>query len=166
MISTRSFKLKSLDRATYGENLLAELSKELRHQNISSTGRRQLYSYLSFYRLYPQIVRAVPAQCRQLIPDKVTASEKVRTPSAQLITDPEKLLNTLSYSHFDLLIGLNDDLKRSFYEIHCMHGNWSVRELKRQIGSIYYERSGFAVSYFFLRSCGHPAILVVVTPQF
>ncbi len=138
------FELRGLDRATYGDNLLGELSKELRLHNISSTGRRQIYNYLSFYRLYPQIVRTVPAQCRQLIPDEVKVREKVRTASAQLVSDPEKLLNTLSYSHFELLVGLNDDLQRSFYEIQCMHGNWSVRELKRQIGSLYYERSGLS----------------------
>lgn len=138
------FELRGLDRATYGDNLLDELSKELRHQNISSTGRRQLYNYLSFYRSYPQIVRTVSAQYHQLIPDQVTSSEKVRTPSAQLVTAPEKLLNKLSYSHFELLIGLDDDLKRSFYEIQCICGNWSVRELKRQIGSLYYERSGLS----------------------
>ncbi|NGX53550.1 MAG: hypothetical protein K1000chlam4_00262 [Chlamydiae bacterium] len=138
------FELRGLDRATYGDNLLGELSKELRLHNISSTGRRQIYNYLSFYRLYPQIVRTVPTQCRELIPDEVKVREKVRTASAQLVSDPEKLLNTLSYSHFELLIGLDDDLKRSFYEIQCMHGNWSVRELKRQIGSLYYERSGLS----------------------
>ncbi|MDI6740295.1 MAG: cytoplasmic protein, partial [Candidatus Edwardsbacteria bacterium] len=42
------------DRAHYGENLLDELSKELRKGNISNTGRRQLYNYLSLYRTYPE----------------------------------------------------------------------------------------------------------------
>lgn len=50
----------------------------------------------------------------------------------------------LSYSHFDLLVDIDDDTKRSFYEIECLRGNWSVRELKRQIGSLYYERSGLS----------------------
>jgi predicted nuclease of restriction endonuclease-like (RecB) superfamily len=31
-----------------------------------------------------------------------------------------------------------------FYEIECIRGNWSVRELKRQINSLYYERSGLS----------------------
>lgn len=39
---------------------------------------------------------------------------------------------------------LDDDLKRTFYEIECLRGGWSVRELKRQIGSLYYERSGLS----------------------
>jgi predicted nuclease of restriction endonuclease-like (RecB) superfamily len=31
-----------------------------------------------------------------------------------------------------------------FYEVECIRGNWSVRELKRQISSLYYERSGLS----------------------
>ena len=30
------------------------------------------------------------------------------------------------------MVQLDDPLKRAFYEIECMRGNWSVRELKRQ----------------------------------
>ncbi len=42
------------------------------------------------------------------------------------------------------MIAISDNTKRSFYEIECIRGNWSVRELKRQIGSLYYERSGLS----------------------
>lgn len=55
------FELHGSDRASYGDNLLSELSRALRRHNISNTGRRQLYNYLAFYRAYPQIVRTVPA---------------------------------------------------------------------------------------------------------
>jgi len=34
--------------------------------------------------------------------------------------------------------------QRAFYEVECIRGNWSVRELKRQIGSLYYERFGLS----------------------
>ena len=137
------YELSGADRASYGEKLLSELSQELRKHEISNSGRRQLYNYLGFYRTYPQIVRTVPAQSRHLLPATIVR-EKVRTASAQLAIDPEKLLSSLSYSHFEQLIALNDDLKRVFYETECIRGNWSVRELKRQIGSLYYERSGLS----------------------
>ena len=39
---------------------------------------------------------------------------------------------------------VEDPLKRAFYEIECIGGNWSVRVLKRQIASLYYERSGLS----------------------
>ena len=137
------YELRGLDRASYGDHLLRELSSELRRHKISNTGRRQLYNYLAFYRAYPQIVRTVPAQSRHLIPETIH-SQKVRTVSAQLAIAPEKLLGSLSYSHFELLVALDDDLKRAFYEIECIRGTWSVRELKRQINSLYYERSGLS----------------------
>jgi predicted nuclease of restriction endonuclease-like (RecB) superfamily len=138
------FELRGADRADYGDNLLTELSKELRKHEISNTGRRQLYNYLSFYRAYPEIVRTVPAQSRHLIPMSLSTLEKVRTTSAQLAIPPDKLVRTLSYSHLELLLAIEDPLKRAFYEIECIRGNWSVRELKRQIGSLYYERSGLS----------------------
>jgi len=43
-----------------------------------------------------------------------------------------------------LFVDLDDNWKRSFYEIECIRGNWSVRELRRQINSLYYERSGLS----------------------
>lgn len=139
------YELRGADRAKYGEKLLTMLSKELRKHHINSTGRRQLYNYLSFYRVFPEIVRTVPAQSKYLLPTAILSDkEKVRTVSTQLQLPPEKLINTLSYSHLELLVVLDDPLKRAFYEIECIRGNWSVRELKRQIASLYFERSGLS----------------------
>jgi len=137
------YELSGADRANYGDELLVNLSRELKKHGISNCGRRQLYNYLTFYRLYPQIVRTVSAQSGHLLPQK-KYSQKVRTASAQCILSPEKLISSLSYSHFELLIGLDDDLKRAFYEVECFRGSWSVRELRRQIGSLYFERSGLS----------------------
>lgn len=138
------FELRGADRAHYGDRLLDELSLELRKADISNTGRRQLYQYLAFFRTYPQIARTVPAQSRMLLPEVTGHLNKVRTASAQSSIPPETLMNQLSYSHFELLMGLDDDLKRRFYEMECIRGQWSVRELKRQIATLYFERSGLS----------------------
>jgi len=135
--------LEGADRADYGDNLLNEVSKSLRKKKISNTGRRQLYNYLTFYRTYPQIVRTVSAHSSQLLPVSFH-EQKVPTASAQFALEPERLIHSLSYSHFDLLLAIDDPMKRAFYEIECIRGNWSVRELKRQIGSMLYERSGLS----------------------
>lgn len=50
----------------------------------------------------------------------------------------------MSFTHLAELIKNEDSLRRVFYEIECIRGNWSVRELKRQIVSLYYERSGLS----------------------
>ena len=54
------------------------------------------------------------------------------------------LISKLSFTHLVELFALEDDTKRAFYEVECIRGNWSVRELKRQIASLYYERTGLS----------------------
>lgn len=56
----------------------------------------------------------------------------------------EELLQKISFSHFVELLRLDDPLQRAFYEIECIKSGWSVRELKRQIGSLLYERLGLS----------------------
>ncbi len=58
----------------------------------------------------------------------------------------EKLLEKLSYTHLSILLPIEDPLQRTFYEIESIKGTWSVRELKRQISSLYFERSGMSKS--------------------
>ena len=119
------YELRGLDRALYGEKLLVELANRLKELKISNCNRRQLYRYLRFYRLYPEIVGTL---------------------SPQLRTKPERLLQQFSYSHLEKIVDLDDSIKRAFYEIECIRGNWSVRELKRQIGSLYFERTGLSTN--------------------
>ena len=145
------YELRGADRATYGESLLSELAGHLTDHKISNCNRRQLYRYLRFYRLYPQIVGTLSAQLKELLPAGLFESkaasqavEKVGTASPQLHIPPDQLTCRLSYSHLELIVDLEDDLKRAFYEVQSVRGNWSVRELKRQIASLYYERSGLS----------------------
>ncbi len=55
-----------------------------------------------------------------------------------------EMLQSLSFTHISLLLGIDDQLKRSFYIVEAIKGVWSVRELKRQINSLYFERSGLS----------------------
>lgn len=55
-----------------------------------------------------------------------------------------RLVNALSFTHLAELLAIDDPLKRAFYEIECIRGNWSVRALKRQIATLYFERSGLS----------------------
>ena len=134
------YELNGEDRAVYGEKVLSELAKHL--NGVSNCNRRQLYDYLRFYRAYPQIVRTVSAQLQRFLPvSPPAAAEKVPTVSALSGLAPDEAVSKLSYSMFRLLVDLEDGDKRAFYEIESTRGNWSVRELKRQIGSLYYERT-------------------------
>ncbi len=61
-----------------------------------------------------------------------------------LLVPSDIIISKLSYTHFELLLNVSEPLKRTFYEIECIKGTWSVRELKRQIASLYFERSGLS----------------------
>jgi len=46
----------------------------------------------------------------------------------------------LSWSHYRLLMRIESKDKREFYEHECAEARWSVRQLERQVNSLYYER--------------------------
>ena len=52
----------------------------------------------------------------------------------------QTLSSELSWSHYNLLMRIEDNKAREFYANESVKGNWSVRQLKRQIGAFYYER--------------------------
>ena len=161
------FELQGADRARYGDKLLSELARALRDQAVSNVGKRQLYGYLAFYRAYPQIVRTASAQSAQtLLPN--AAVNKVRTASAPSqalpAIDPDTLITRLSYSHFEQLVELEDPMQRVFYEVEALRGNWSVRELKRQIATQYYQRTGLSTDKAAIADLAH-AKAEQATPQ-
>jgi predicted nuclease of restriction endonuclease-like (RecB) superfamily len=158
------FEQKGEDRARYGENLLSELTKSLNIKGLSETN---LKINRQFYTIYPQIGQTLSDELKQLAFDHKTIRQTlsdefqntgnqqlniVHLVPAQLQTydlndlqvPPDKLINRLSFSHLTLLLPIDEPLKRTFYEIECIKGNWSVSELKRQINSLYFERSGMS----------------------
>lgn len=80
----------------------------------------------------------------QLKPNEI---QKRGTPSHELeIAHFERVWARLSFSHLVELIKIDDPQKRLFYELQAIKGTWSVREMKRQISSLYYERSGLSAN--------------------
>jgi len=72
--------------------------------------------------------------------------ETVSRNSDERITNSESVMRNLppslnlSWSHYIALLKIKDGQERKFYELEATTGNWSVRELKRQINSALYER--------------------------
>lgn len=46
----------------------------------------------------------------------------------------------LTWTHYRLLISIEEQDKRSFYEVECVNNQWSTRELERQINTLLFER--------------------------
>jgi predicted nuclease of restriction endonuclease-like (RecB) superfamily len=153
------FEQKGEDRAEYGSKLLSKLAENSKH--IKGLDERSFRNFRFFYKQYPQIQSYIlnhfpklsiwwsptteldfkAKSDRMAIRGSVTAESD----TTNILVPVEKILNHLSYTHLELLCTMEDLLKRTFYEIECIKGTWSVRELKRQINSLYYERSGMSL---------------------
>lgn len=105
-------ELKGEDRAEFGAKIIKQLSKELTEIYGKGFDRSNLYHFLKFYQMFPQIVDTV---CRQF-----------------------SIL--LSWSHYRVLLQVNDKKARDWYEKEAIEQTWSVRTLQRNISSQYYYR--------------------------
>jgi predicted nuclease of restriction endonuclease-like (RecB) superfamily len=155
-------------RAEYGEELLERISRDLTERYGRGFGVVNLSHMKKFYLCWPvaKILQtlsekssgAVDAPIFQSLSEKSSASIQ-QTPSAKSLApisatlsrnlpdDTLSLLRTLAarfplpWSHYVKLLTVKDENARRFYEDEALRGGWSVRQLDRQIGSLFYERT-------------------------
>jgi len=163
------YEMRGTDRAKYGEGVITALADALMMRGIPRCDRRELYRYRVFHLAFPQIVealspllppdseivRTVSGQSSSATDESDTPFPIVESVRPQWALSGRKLVESLSFSHFAELIEIEDPLKRAFYEIECIRGNWSVRALKRQIATLYYERSGLSLDKEKLADMAH-----------
>ena len=158
------YEQKGEDKAKYGDNVLKIISNALSSKGLSETN---LKLNRLLYIAYPTIAQIVLDELKNKIIGIGQTSDEFeddlnvirqtsdelgngiigigQTLSAQSYGElSEKMINSLSFSHITLLLPLDSPLKRAFYAIEAIKGTWSVRELKRQINSLLYERSGIS----------------------
>jgi predicted nuclease of restriction endonuclease-like (RecB) superfamily len=136
------------DRADYGLGLFKAIATRLIKMEVKSLQERNLYLCRDFYRAYPQILQTMSAKS-YLFDFKPFAI--LQTASAILQNPNEAarvnlLLTNLSFSHFIELLKADTNIKRKFYEIQTINNNWAVRDLKRAIESLLFERTGLSVA--------------------
>jgi len=134
------------DRADYGKQLFKAIAESLLKKGLKSIRERHLYLCKDLYKAYPQILRTVSAKSYLI---DFQYSEILRTVSAKLGSDEfqadmNQLLTNLTFSHFIELLKADTGVKRRFYEVHAIQNNWGVRDLKRAIESLLYERTGLS----------------------
>lgn len=157
------FEQKGEERAEYGERLMPTLAKRL---EIPGLNLSNLKSSKALALAYPQNGQTLSGFLEKAFPpargpigqtlsgeffNVLTSSDSgiLQTLSAKsdrpdFALDFVILVQKLSFSHFVELLRIEDPLQRAFYEIECVKAGWSVRELKRQIGSLLYERLGLS----------------------
>jgi predicted nuclease of restriction endonuclease-like (RecB) superfamily len=102
------------ERAEYGKEIIATLSKALTLEFGNGWKIRHLHHCLQFAQRYQDIniVHALRAQ--------------------------------LSWTHIKSIVTIDDELKRSFYIEMCRLENWSTRQLQERINSMLYERTAIS----------------------
>jgi predicted nuclease of restriction endonuclease-like (RecB) superfamily len=146
------YELQGHDRAAYGDRLIGKLAESLLELGVPTCEQSRLYSYVTVYRVYPQISEAISPEILSSEYDhgqppifrSLTGKSSASPSDVTNALSGKLLISRLSFTHLELLSAIEDPLKRAFYELECIKGNWSVRELKRQIGSLYFERSGLS----------------------
>ncbi len=125
------------DRAEYGAKLLPRLARDLRSRGIGGASRQMLDRMRSFYRVYPQLGSGLK---RVNLPSPICSPPVSKSPPPLAL---ERVLR-FSWTHVIDLLGIDDPWKRAFYENECLAARWSVRELRRQVGSLLYERTALS----------------------
>lgn len=99
-------------RAEYGAGVIKKLSKELTSIYGKGFEQRTLYRFVRFYEAYPDF----------------------------LTTLLSKSPRVLSWSHYLVLLRLENAEARTWYEKEALEQGWSVRTLDRNVSTLYYER--------------------------
>ena len=105
-------ELKGEGRSEYGTAVIRKLAKELTTEYGKGFDYSSLYKYFRFYKLYPEIVDSLSPQSDVL----------------------------LSWTHYRILLQVEDKTARDWYTKEAAEQTWSVRTLQRNISSQYYYR--------------------------
>lgn len=83
------------------------------------------------------------SSAKSLIPISATPSRKSEIDLALYL---EALCHAfpLSWSHYVRLLSVESPDARRFYETESLHGGWSVRQLDRQVSTLFYERTALS----------------------
>jgi len=121
-------------RAQYGATLIKGLSEYLTKQYGRGFSVVNLKNIRKFYQVYtPSIGQSLTAlsEKRYSLISVFEENQKGQSLTAQF---------RLSWTHYQILMRIEDKAARCFYEIEALSQQWSVRQLQRQVGSSLYER--------------------------
>ena len=158
------------DRAEYAKKTLTNLSKKLTKKFGKGFSKRNLELMRKFYFMYSNQISA--STLRKLIITQTTSansetpsrkSQKTQTLSAKssTLSRISKFPLKLSWSHYVLLLKIDNENERNFYEIEAAENNWSVRELQRQYNSSLYERVALSKNKTKVKELGKKGQIVI-----
>lgn len=127
------------ERAAYGEQVIRSLSVRLTERFGKDWSYDTLKRCRQFYQAY--LHAAIGAtSLRQLEDSAETTDSKPDINSRNSVALIQLPRFILSWSHYLVLMRIENIEARSFYELECAHQQWSVEQLRRQVSSSLYER--------------------------
>ena len=138
-------------RAKYGAGLLKELSVYLTEKFGRGYSVSNLMNFRQFFIVYFPIVTKYQSPISisnqgQQIDTSVSNNSKIEIYQSLISKfEDTTVLRTIypfrvSWTHYLILMRIENDQERSFYEIEAQNEGWSVRQLQRQYHSSLYER--------------------------
>ena len=139
------------ERAAYGEVLLARLAEDLTSRFGRGFSQRNLHVMRRFYLVYPIEEISQTLSAKSALPEKwQTLSAKLGplenhlTAAGDLNFENLARCFPLPWSSYVQLLSVKKDSARRFYETEALRGGRTVRQLKRQIESQFYERTALS----------------------
>lgn len=141
------------ERASYGEELLAKLSTDLTRRFGRGFSARNLRQFRQFYLTWPpeliwQTLSTKSPTDSSMDPIWQTASAKsvITTAPADQPVDIRLLAQMfpLPWSSYVRLLSVKSSDARDFYETEALRNGWTVRQLSRQVNSLFYERAALS----------------------
>ena len=130
-------------RAGYGEELVVQLSRDLQARFGRGFGRANLFQMRAFFLAYREIVQTVSGvsgeqDTRQIV--QTLSGQSLEAGGVTVVAARFRL----PWSHYVRLLSVRNLEARRFYEEEALRGGWTIRQLDRQIGSQFYERTALS----------------------
>lgn len=131
-------------KAAYGDALLVKLSGDLTKKYGRGFSWRNIYQMRTFY-LGWEILQTPSAKLEARVKSSLHETTKANSPGSDQpfrasLTEVIPLF-PLSWSHYVRLMSVENPRARGFYESEAIRGGWSVRQLDRQISTLFFERT-------------------------
>ena len=143
------FEQRGKKRAEYGEELLQRLAQDLTARFGRGFSYPNVNKFRQFYLAFPAsgILSTPSIESIHTIlstPSIESQRKKGQTSSGELAVRDLAARFPLPWSHYVRLLSTKSAEARRFYETEALRGGWSVRQLDRQIGSQFYERTALS----------------------
>ena len=142
------FEQSGEERAEYGAALIERLVEDLTRRFGRGFSRQNLQNMRLFYLAHPpdRILQTVSGKSNRpsQMPIRQTPSGISEAISFEVGFDDLLTAFPLPWSAYVRLLSVRNEHAREFYEAEALRGGWSVRQLDRQIGSQFYERTALS----------------------